>query len=290
MDQYSITVFCFLASYLIALTIEGISLWKRQVWQWPAVLFATTAGLVAHTWYLLQRSTETKLPPLLSSTHDWFLVLAWIVVLFYLFFRVAERSFSLGPFLLPVVLLLIGSAYYVSMSPNALLAEELSGNYSAKRGWAMLHAILLLFGISGVILGFLLALMYLIQHRRLKQKPATHTELTLPNLERLARFNWWAVMLSIPLLSLGLFTGVILGVWSKSGSDVFSFKDPVVIINGLAWGVMVVFFVWLIQAKRSAGKMVAWRTIWAFGFLLVTLIGLQLLTSGGHISLETWHT
>jgi ABC-type uncharacterized transport system permease subunit len=290
MDQYSVTVFCFLASYTVAFAVEGVRLWKQQAYQRPLILLATAAGFIAHTWYILQRSTETQLPPLLSSTHDWFLVLAWISVLFYLFFSLSERSFSLGPFLLPVVLLLIASAGYFSMSPNALLGEEASASYSAKRGWAMLHAVLLLFGIAGVIIGFLLALMYLVQHRRLKHKTAHQSGLTLPNLERLARLNWWAVMLSVPLLSLGLVTGVILGLLSKSESMTFSWNDPVVVINGVAWMVMATFFIWLIRVRRSAGKMVAWRTIWAFGFLLVTLIGLQMLTSGGSISLETWHT
>ena len=35
------------------------------------------AGLTAHTIYLVMRSQKSGLPPLLSSSQDWMLVLAW---------------------------------------------------------------------------------------------------------------------------------------------------------------------------------------------------------------------
>ena len=44
-----------------------------------------------------------------------------------------------------------------------------------------------------MLLGLVLSLMYLAQHRRLKNKQSLKTGLTLPSLERLARMNWWAV-------------------------------------------------------------------------------------------------
>ncbi len=50
--------------------------------------------------------------------------------------------------------------------------------------------------------------------------------------------------------------------------------------SGIGWVVMVSFFVWLLTTKRPAGKQVALMTVWACGFLLVTIVGLQILTSG----------
>ncbi len=50
---------------------------------------------------------------------------------------------------------------------------------------------------------------------------------------------------------------------------------------------MIVFFGWLLTTRRPIGKQVAWLTVWASGFLLVTLIGLQLMSGR---SLSTWHT
>jgi len=285
MTGEGVSVFCFLASYALAFGLE----WGRMLrsgGRFSRVLsfIAGTAGLIAHTWYLWNRSAQTELPPLLSSSHDWFLVLAWMAVVFYLVLIAFDSNLAVGLFLLPLVLLLIGTAYLVSDEKSSLLMEDLD----ARRGWAMLHATLLVFGIAGVIIGFVLSLMYLVQHSRLKHKHGTHEGLGLPSLERLSRLNWWAVILSVPLLTLGMLTGIILGLQAKAGQTGFSFGDPVVIVSAVVWVVMVVFFVWRLRTQEAAGKLVAWRTIWAFGFLLVTLMGLQVLT-GNVMSLPTIH-
>jgi len=98
----------------------------------------------------------------------------------------------------------------------------------------------------------------------------------------------WAVIGSVPLLFLGMGTGVYLGFLFK-GQRPITFSDPIVIVNGVVLLLMVIFLIWLLRPGRPAGKRVAWLTIWAFGFLLLTLIGMQVLTGGGPFSLETGH-
>jgi ABC-type uncharacterized transport system permease subunit len=253
---------------------------RRGPAKWAVTWLLALAGFVAHTSYLLNRSHQLDLPPLLSSTHDWMLVLAWVAVLFFLFLTATDRELAIGLFLLPLVLVLIGAAYFVSDRTSVILSD-------AKQGWAMLHASLLVFGIAGVILGFVLSLMYLVQHRRLKQKQTLQEGATLPSLARLARLNWWAVMISVPLLTLGMLTGVLLGIQSKKGPVPFAFTDPVVLVSGVVWLCMIALFVWLLARPRTTGKQVAWLTVWAFGFLLVTVIGLQVLTNRGLPSLHS---
>lgn len=274
-----VTVFCFLASYVVALGLEGVRLLRQTTLNRVVMMIFASAGLVAHTIYLLIRSQKSGVPPLLSSSHDWMLVLAWIAVLFYLVLTAVDRNLLVGLFLLPLVLILIGSAYFVNDSRNTLM--------DAQPQWKMLHAALLVLGIAGVIMGIVLSMMYLFQHYRLKNKHTMKPGLKLPNLERLARLNWWAVVLSVPLLTLGMATGVGLGWYSRQGESPLSFRDPVVVGNSLAWLVMIVFFGWLLTTRRPTGKQVAWLTVWASGFLLVTLIGLQLMSGR---SLSTWHT
>jgi ABC-type uncharacterized transport system permease subunit len=274
-----VSVFCFLASYVVALALEGVRLLKQTTINRLIMIGFALAGLGAHTIYLVIRSQKSGLPPLLSSSHDWMLVLAWITVLFYLVLTAVDRNLLVGLFLLPVVLVLIGSAYFMSDSPNRLMEAEPQ--------WKMLHATLLVFGIAGVIMGIVLSMMYLFHHSRLKHKQTMKPGLKLPNLERLARLNWWAVVLSVPLLTLGMATGVGLGWHSRQGGTPISFRDPVIVGNSVAWLVMIVFFGWLLTTKRPTGKQVAWLTVWSSGFLLVTLIALQVLSGR---SLSTWHT
>ncbi len=266
-----VSVFCFLASYAVAFGLEWLRLVRRGgVARWISLGFGA-AGFVAQTAYLLVRSRgHENLPPLLSSTHDWLWVLAWSVVLLYLFLTAVDRELAVGLFLLPAVLLFVGSSYFVSKETNSLI--------EGVRGLAMLHASLLVVGIAGVVSSFMLSRMYVVQHRRLKQHLAQQPGVTLPSLARLARWNWWAVVISVPLLTLGLGSGVALGVQSKKTSSAVSFADPIVIGHGVVWLVMMALFVWLLTTRRSTGKQVAALTLWAGGFLLAILIGLQVLS------------
>jgi ABC-type uncharacterized transport system permease subunit len=275
-----VQVFCFLASYLVAFGMElsRLLLGRNRVSRAVALLFAA-AGWVAHTAFLLARFRETNLPPLLSSSRDWILVLAWLMVLSYLFLTTFDRDLSVGVFLLPVVLLFTSAAYLINDNPNHRL--------DALRGWKMLHASLLVLGILGVVVGLVLAMMYLVQQRRLKHGHKLLKGVDLPSLEKLARLNRWAVIISVPLLTLGIATGVGLGVYSRQGPDAIQFTDPIVIGNGVVWLGMVALFSWLVLTKRQPGKQVASLTIWACGFLLVMLLGLQILT--GSKIFDTWH-
>lgn len=287
MSLENVSVLCFLASYLVTFALELTRLLKRSTISRSVMLVFGTAGLVAHTAYLLSRSAQKGLPPLLGSSHDWLLVLAWIAILCYLFLTTFDRELAVGLFLLPLVLLLIAATYFVNSETITSVGEP--GQHRALvKSWAMLHSSLLIFGIAGVLIGLVLGLMYVVQHRRLKHKQPLHDGLSLPSLAKLSRWNWWSVMISIPLLTLGMATGVWLTFLSQDRPNAIVFTDPVILAYGVVWLMMAAFFVWMwiYRARHPAGKQLAWLTIWAFAFLLVTFIGLQILTGG---SLHSWH-
>ncbi len=269
----NVTLLCFFASYLCALALETTRLWvKSGVIRWAAIGFAA-AGFVAHMAYLFARAGATDLPPLLSSTHDWLLVLAFLAVVMYLFVSVLDRSLGFGLFLLPVVVLLVAASRFVDQATNARL--------SAERGWGMLHASMWVLGAAGVVAGLVLSVMYLVQHRRLRQKRLLQDGLELPSLERLSRLNWWAIVISVPLLTLGMATGVGLSLVEDPAGETVRLTEPNILISVLSWVAMMALFVWLLVARRTPGKLVAWRTVWAFGFLLLTLIVLEVFSQGG---------
>lgn len=275
----NISVFCFLASYLLTFVLEWTRLLRRSSINQFVTLLVAAAGFVAHSLYLWMRGRELAMPPLLSSGHDWLLVLAWTTMLFYLFLMLFDPNLGIGLFLLPLVLLLIGATYFVSgSSPDVPL--------DARYGRILLHAASIMFGMAGIILGLVLSMMYLFQHSRLKHKQRLKGGLTLPSLERLARLNWWAIVVSVPLLTVGMVTGIWVAVASQKGAAPL-ITDPVILGNGVVWILMISFLVWLVKTRRPAGRQVAWLTIWAFGFLLVTLVGLQIVTGGAHVELSS---
>src|SRR5437016_3388018 len=114
-------VFCFLACYLIVFGIELSRLVGSSRVSRLLMLGFALAGLAAHTAYLIERSQKLNLPPLLSSAQDWLLVLAWLSVVSYFFLAALDRDLAVGVFLMPVVLVCIVAAYYVSANPNTRL-------------------------------------------------------------------------------------------------------------------------------------------------------------------------
>ena len=68
-------------------------------------------------------------------------------------------------------------------------------------------------------------------------------------------------------------------IFAKGGDASVNWTDPVVIGGAVTWIAMGILFVWLLTQKRSPGKQIALLTAWSCGFLLVTVIGLQVLTS-----------
>jgi ABC-type uncharacterized transport system permease subunit len=269
--QLKTTVICFLASYALAFVCELCQLKWRYALGRIASIGLGIAGLVAHTFYLLHRSSQSDLPPLLSSAHDWLLVLAWLAVLVYLFVSLTGGEQGTGLVMWPVVLILVVASQYVTTSPSRVLDYH--------RNWKMLHASLLVLGTTFVLLGFVLSMLYLWQHRRLKQRQMPMSPVKLPNLELIERLNRWSILMAVPLQTLGIASGFGLSIMAKGGEVPMTWSDPVVIGGAVTCGLMGVLFVWLLTQKRSPGRQMALLTAWACGFLLVTLVGLQMLTA-----------
>jgi ABC-type uncharacterized transport system permease subunit len=273
-----VTIICFLASYLIVLALElGRLLGRSRISRYVMIAFGL-AGFVAHTLYLLNRSHQTHLPPLLSSTHDWVLVLAWVLALCYLFLTLVQHDLAVGLFAMPVVLLLVASAYFLNQEPKTELTVEM-----ARRHWGMLHASLLVFGLAAGTAGFLSGLMYLVQHHRLKTRHGEPMGLKMPSLARLAAANRWSVLFAFLFLTLGFASGVVLAVAPPGGgTTTVGLADPAVIISGGVWLMLAGIFVRLLRRHGPTGRQVAWLTLCGCGFLLLTLIGLQVVTGSVH--------
>jgi glucan phosphoethanolaminetransferase (alkaline phosphatase superfamily) len=76
-------------------------------------------------------------------------------------------------------------------------------------------------------------------------------------------------------------TGVALSLIQNPTNEAVPLTEPGIIISLLLWVGMMALFVWLLVARRTPGRLVAWRTMWACGFLLLTLIILLVFNQGG---------
>ncbi|MFN9721336.1 MAG: hypothetical protein ACK58L_21770, partial [Planctomycetota bacterium] len=173
-------IYCFLLSYLAALSCEIFQVFRKSSGTSRAALLGmTAAGFLAHTAFLFTRSQQAGLPPLLASQKDWLLVLAWLGGLLYLILLVSHGQLAHGLFMLPAILLLVVVAIFVS--------DQGSGNMKeiVQRRWGMFHATSLVLGIGAVVAAAISGLMYLLHHQRLRSRSGWLQRLSLPSLENL---------------------------------------------------------------------------------------------------------
>lgn len=270
---------CFLLSYLVAFGAELFQLLRhRSGWTRAITIFSAAAGLLAHTAYLVARSSDSGLPPIVGSSHDWFLVLAWLGAFFYLLLVATHKGLAIGLFLLPTVLVLIVLALFV----DDVLADSVREKNAVHR-WGMLHASTLVIGLGTVAASTICAVMYLLQYQKLRGRSSWLHRLQLPSLEQLTNLNRWMVVSTVIMLTIGLGTGFILVMVKQQSVDGgFNWKDPLVAGTSVVWLTMVSALCWILARKEQTGRQVAKLTLMAGGFLLVTVFGLTLLQGGIH--------
>ncbi len=272
-------------SYLVSLGCEALLLLRRQSPLTRAVLLGfTSAGFLAHTAYLIVRSQTIGLPPLLTSQQDWLLVLAWLGSLLYLVLLITQGRLAHGLFMLPVILLLVVVATFVSDQATGNLREV------SFRRWGMFHAASLVLGIGAVVGAALSGLMYLLHHQRLRSRSGWLQKLTLPSLENLTSLNRWMVVCSVPCLTIGLATGFLLILWRQSpdAAESVRWSDPTMVTTVLVWIAMIVLLFRLLVSPNQTGKSVAQLSLLSGGFLLITVLGPMLMAGSGH--LNTFHS
>lgn len=277
MTLLRVTVYCFLASYLVAFVLELLRRAGRARWSRMVTAGVVGAGLVAHSIYLVRRTQETGLPPLVGSAHDWLLVLAWLLVVAYLAVTLVDRDLAIGLFVLPLVMAFIAATYFMTTTEQAASLAAIG-----RRRWAMLHASGLVLGFGGLAVAFLSSLMYLVQHRRMRTGTGMIAGWRMPSLESLARVTRWAVWLGFGLLTLGVGTGLVLGL-SPSEEMTSSFLwDPQVLLGGAVWLVLGGLCARLVARRQTSGKQVALLAATASGILIFAVVGIQALTGRNH--------
>jgi ABC-type transport system involved in cytochrome c biogenesis permease subunit len=266
-----ISLTCFAASYGVAWALAWVQLLrpggKRQVLSLGFVL----AGWLAHTLYLGHRVAEYSASPL-SSSFDWCLVAAWLLIGAYLYLTYYFPRAALGLYMLPLAMALIAAATVADPTPLA--------PGPASRVWGAVHGISLLIGTLAVMVGFVAGVMYLVQARRLKRKRAPIPGLRLPSLEWLEKVNSRVIILSSLMVGIGFLAGMILNIVGSGQPGTIPWSDPVIWTSAI-------MFVWLLAAAifnavyRPArrGRKVAYLTVVSFVFLAVALSVLFLVST-----------
>lgn len=252
MDIGRISIVCYGSCYALALASD---LWRLRLrglghpWLRAAMMLA---GLTAHSLHLLHIGwSEVRLSGggyrLWASWYDWCLLAGWILAAAYLGLMVRRPHSSLGLFLLPLVLLLLGAAHLVKDWPS----------FSAEQAawlWRTIHGGALLLGTVGALLGCASSLMYLAHSYRLKHRLLNTRGFQLPPLEWLQRFTRETLWISTAAITVGLLSGLVLNLSQPTRQVIW--MDRVVVSSAtlLVWLVGVCIFEAFYQPAREARK------------------------------------
>lgn len=267
-----ISLVCFAASYAVTLALEVSRLFFRIPVRLVVMLAFAVAGLFSHTAYLwlrAQGALATGNP--LSSWHDWYLMAAWILAAAYLGLAVSRPQTTVGLFMLPVVLALVGVAW--------LFPGDVSfPRDRAQQIWGLVHGVMLLLGTVAVSFGFIAGLMYLVQSWRLKNKLPPQIGFKLPSLEWLQTVNRQSLGYSSLLIAAGLLAGIILNAIKFSGpGKAVPWTDSVIVSSAvlLVWLLAATIFEWRYKPAQE-GRKVAYLTVASFVFLALVMAMLVL--------------
>ncbi|MGQ4807912.1 Cytochrome c biogenesis protein CcsA [Candidatus Entotheonellaceae bacterium PAL068K] len=183
-------------------------------------------------------------------------LLAWAIVVVYLFVWWRYRIEALGAFIVPLAFLATAYAGVLVTTPVGL-------PLAFQHLWLVVHIFLAILGYAMLALTFCTGLMYLIQEHQLKSKHPGTLYHRLPSLTLLRELNTRALLLGFPLLTQGLVTG---SIWAKYVSGSYLHWNPKSIPLLLAWALYAVLLGghytlgW--QGKKAASAAVV-------GFLVV---------------------
>ncbi len=266
-----VSVICFAASYGVTLALEVTRLFFRSGIRGALMMGFAAAGLFAHSvflayrWLAFYESAPAGGSPL-SSEKDWYLLAAWVLIVFYLFVTAYHPKTLFGLFILPLVLGLIAVGTLVA-DPEPFPRE------AGSKVWAILHGGSLLVGMVAVLVGFVSGLVYLHQARRLKNKVPPGKRLRLPSLEWLQKTNSRTLTLALLMIGLGILSGIVLNAIDR-GSDagLLPWNDPVVLSTAMMFAWLLVFTVaGMVYRPAREGRRVAYHTLVSFVFLVIAL-------------------
>jgi ABC-type transport system involved in cytochrome c biogenesis permease subunit len=252
-----ITLFCFGASYAVALILELALLARpRPLLRLLSTIFGA-AGLLAHTLFLIHALflAEQRLP--LSSPSGSLLFLAWILAIFGVYGSIHHSRQAWAVFVLPLV---------IGLVVLAAVFDRPSADSGALWDWGLVHGGLLLLAAVGVCVGFVASVMYLVQAHRLKAKALPGHGLRLLSLERLELMNRRAINLAFPLLTAGLLVGLALMAYPNAGWTTLKIVSTVVL-----W-LVYALLLYLRYGVHLRGRHLAVLTIVAFVLLVFTLV------------------
>ena len=243
-----------LGMYVMSLGFYAWNLYANKRLLGRAATLSLAGGIVLHYLALLERSRWIHSIPY-EDLYGSMSLFAWLLAVTYLGLEIFHRQRSVGPLVLPFVLILFSVAHFASATfpppPPA-------------RGTAFaLHVTLNILAYAAFTISFVLSLIYLLQNRLLRDRRLGTVFWRFPALEVLERMSRSSVILGMASLTIGIALGF---VWVNRIHGRYWNADAKEITTLLVF-LFYATYVWL-------GRTTAWRgaraaMLCVFNFLFV---------------------
>ena len=232
--------------------------------------YALGAGFFCHCVMLVARYAAAGHIPVVNL-HESLSFFAWALIGFFLVMNRRYEIQVVGAFVAP-----LACVFFVWAA--ALPKEIFPLHPSLQSFWLPFHVVFAFLGDGIFALACGAGVVYLIQERLVKSKRVGGMSRRLPSLDVLDEINARALTIGFPLLTLGIMTGA---AWAASAWGSYWSWDPKETWSLITW--------FLYAALLHQRLMVGWRgkkaaimSIVAFGALLFTFLGVNLLLEGLH--------
>ncbi len=226
-------------------------------------------GVLLHYLALLQRSRWAHSVPY-DDLYGSMSLFAWLLAVTYLGLELFHGQRSVGPFVLPFVILLFAFANFAQATPPV--------PPPARGAEFALHVTLNILAYSAFALSFVLSLIYLVQNRLLRDRRLGTVSWRFPALEVLERMSRSSVLVGMVSLSIGIVLGF---VWVNRIRGRYWNADAKEIATLLVY-VSYAGYVWLARTTAWRGARAALLCVFNFLFVVFSYTVVNLYLSRYH--------
>jgi len=259
-----------LLAYLIGTIAGGLALWRTDAGFRQTMIVSLLIGFVLQGSSILARSAATGAIVVRSFPEQvsfFTCLLVALHLLAQLRFRLSVLAAVVGP------LAFVGAL--IGLVDQGVAADVPAG---LKGPWLPVHITLAFLGNAAFALAAFVSVAYLWQEHQLKTRALSKWLSRLPSLESLDQINFTFLAWGFILLTLSILSAV---VWAELSFGRFISWEPRTIWSAIIW----VIYAGLLHARVTigwGGRRAATLTIVGFGVLLISFLGINLLTPGQH--------
>jgi ABC-type uncharacterized transport system permease subunit len=251
--------------YAASLGLYVWYLYQDNRWAGYAATLSLAAGILLHYFALLERSRWVHSVPY-QDLYGSMSLFGWLLAITYLGLELFHGQRSVGPLVLPFVIVLFAAAQFERGAPPP--APPAHGPLFA------FHVTLNILAYAAFTLAFVLSLIYLVQNHLLRDRKLSTVFWRFPALDVLERMSRSSVIVGVISLAIGMTLGF---VWAHRIRGSYFSGDAKEIITLLVFA-LYASYLWLSRktAWRGARASLLCLICFVFPILSITVVNLYL--------------